>query len=159
MVVCERMFAVLVFTRIMIIFLGVSAMELGSKERAAAGTAVLAAVGVAALAVSEMSKETGNQRRIRIAAERREAEKKAAESFRIAAAELKEAQERGGKLARERAGARKRDKVKAKADAKAAKDKYKEDQMVKEAIVAKQGEERRQVYLQFSVYAHFLADD
>ena len=112
-----------------------------------------------ALAVSEMSKETEKQKHRSRAAQRKEAEKIAGDKLHSAAADLKEAQDRGGKLARELAGARKHAEVEAKAQAKAAakeaKESNKEDQIIKEAIIVRRGEERRQVHLHISdAYAH-----
>ena len=130
----------------MLLLLSVDAMELGSKERSTATNAAasLAAVGVAAFAASEMSKsqrkawkkqqkkallrentgiEAPGERRSRLAAERREAESK------------------GSKIASDRAVTARKDAE----IAKAAKKADKVAQRAKEAQIARQGEERRQV--------------
>jgi len=155
-----------------LLLLSVDAMELGSKERSTATNAAasLAAVGVAALAASEMSKsqrkawkkrlkknllrentgtEAPGERRSRVAVERRAAEMEVGNMLRCAAADQKEAEEKGSKIASERAAtARKHAKVaKAakRADKSAAKRADKAAQTAREAQIAKQGEERRQV--------------
>ena len=148
----------------MLLLLSVDAMELGSKERSTATNAAasLAAVGVAAFAASEMSKsqrkawkkqqkkallrentgiEAPGERRSRLAAERRAAECTVRDMLRSAAADQREAEAKGSKIASDLAVTARKDAE----IAKAAKKADKVAQRAKEAQIARQGEERRQV--------------